>query len=308
MDFGTTTQPKMSSWKLLVLVLFLSTQLIDAVVRKEDLARFVNELLNVYMPTIPAGHQEPPAFSLAISIPQNDLRRHDFSKVIAADPPANVRIAMDRCQVYTGTRVVASTLLKYPDFITRCPNEPITWDYVKQKCPTLQRWGDFEQCTSGEIRQLKRLPEGDGLVQHAEFRVLENIQTLTNKINRVNGLRSSDLMLFYTHRSPCHTRCCSSHPTFSIINKLAGSIRRWNDYAVVFSEIFVPGRTSSTGAQLEQDRRTALQNLGNGIGGTANIYRCTRGSSACYSCNAPGGINNDCVRAPRSPSAPPGGH
>uniref|UniRef100_A0AAV2LQT2 Uncharacterized protein n=1 Tax=Knipowitschia caucasica TaxID=637954 RepID=A0AAV2LQT2_KNICA len=268
-DFGTTTQPKMSSWKLLVLVLFLSTQLIDAVVRKEDLARFVNELLNVYMPTIPAGHQEPPMFSLAISIPQNAFGRHNFSEVIAADPPANVRNAMDRCQVYNGTRVVASTLLKYPDFITRCPNEPITWDYVKQKCPTLQRWGDFEQ---------------------------------------VDGLRSSDLMLFYTYKSPCSSRCCSSDNTFNIINKLAGSIRRWNNYAVVFSKIFVPGRTSSTGDQLEQDRRTALLNLGNGIGGTANIYRCTRGSSACYSCNAPDGINNDCVRTPRSPSAPPGGH
>ncbi|KAK7929806.1 hypothetical protein WMY93_006201 [Mugilogobius chulae] len=243
-------------------------------------------------------------FSLAISIPLNAIRRYDFSQVIAADPPQNVRTAMDRCQVYTGTRVVAATLLKYPDFKQQCPNEPVTWDYVRARCPNINYWRDFEQCTNNDIKKLKK--DRDGLIQHAEYRVLQNIQTLTNKLNR--GIQSTDLMLFYTYKSPCYTRCCSTDSLFNIFSKMSASIRRWNNYAVVFSNIFVPGHTSDTAATLEQDRRTALLNLGNAVNGIANIYRCTQGASVCVSCVAPGGVNNDCVRAPRSPSAPPGSH
>ncbi|XP_055087049.1 uncharacterized protein LOC117390010 [Periophthalmus magnuspinnatus] len=289
-------------WTVMVLALFLSAPLSEAVVNKNDLARFVNDLLNVYKPTYQV-HEDAPMFSLAISIPLNAIRRHDFSLVTAADPPQNVRSALNRCQVYTGARVVGATLLKYPDFMRQCPNEPVSWDYVTRSCPAVRYWRDFEQCTSGDIRRLKR--EVDGLVQHAEYRVLQNFQHLTNKINR--GIQSTDLMLFYIYKSPCSTRCCSTDHLFSIINKMT-SVRRWNNYAVVFSHIFVPGHTSASAATLEQDRRTALMNLGNGINGIANIYRCTPGASTCFSCNAPGGVNNDCVRAPRSPSAPPGGH
>lgn len=269
-----------------LLVLFV-TALNGDVVDKRKLSRLVVQLLNVYKPTYRVNGV-PPMFAVAVSIPRNAQKDgYVFEQVTAADPPQNVRNAMDKCQVYTGTRVVAATLLKYPDFMKQCPNEPVTWDYVKNKCPNVKKWFDFNLCTNKEIKDLKR--EVDGLVQHGEYRVLQNFNTLVNRMNK--GLRKTDLMLFYIFKSPCYTRCASNHPHFSILNSIR-SINNWNSYALVFSGIFVPGHTADTPAQLEQNRRTALTNLGNAIG-IENIYRCWDGH--CTRCGGPGAVSNTCV-------------
>ncbi|KAJ0008650.1 hypothetical protein NQD34_016065 [Periophthalmus magnuspinnatus] len=158
----------------------------------------------------------------------------------------------------------------------------------------MRYWRDFDdkkKCKNNDIKKLKE--EVDGLVQHAEYRVLQNFQHLTNRINR--GIQSTDLMLFYVYKSPCSTRCCSTENSFSILTGMT-NVRRWTNYAVVFSHIFVPVSTTFLAATLEQNSRTALMNLGNAINGIENIYRCTQGASTCFSCSAGGSVNNDCVR------------
>lgn len=204
---------------------------------------------------------------------------------------------MDRCQVYTGTRVVAATLLKYPDFKTQCPDELVSWDYVKEKCPNVKKWSDFDKCSNNDITKLKK--EVDGLVQHAEYRVLQNFNTLVTRINAAS--KKTDLMLFYTFKSPCYGRCANSTNEFNILEKIT-NIKKWKNYAVVFSKIFEPNKIKqgTTEAELLRDRREALLNIGNVMNGVNNIYRCIQAKNLrvqCHSCYPSGGVKDICLKS-----------
>lgn len=295
----------------LLLAVVLSVQN-SAAVDETELAGLVSELLNVYKPTYRVNGLVPPMFSLAVSVPLNpQTRRYDFSQVTTADDAQTVRTALDRCQVYTGSRVVGATLLKWPDVTEQCPNEPIGWDFVHQVCPNARTWADLKRppCSNNMITKLKK---ENGLAEHAEYRVLQSFNTLVNRLNTAGGVNRNDLMLFYVYKAPCDSRCSSTNNRFSILQAIT-AIKGWQNYAVVFSDIFVPVSTSLTAATLEANRRTALMNLGNVLNGVGNIYRCVERSNQCTSCAAAvgvaatGGVANICVSDNHSRSSSPTG-
>lgn len=285
---------------LLWTVVFVLLQIqCSAAVSETELAEIVNQLLNVYRPTY-LVHGNTPTFTLAVSVPFNrETSSYDVSQVTAADSSQNVRTALDTCQVYQGSRVVGAMVLKWPDVKNQCPNSviPATWTFVRELCKNVQTWGDLSQvCTNNINKKLAKSP--NGAVDHAEYRVLQNFNNFVNRFDTPQ--RNSDLLVFYSYKSPCDTRCASLTNQWSILPSI-NAIKKWSNHVLAFSEIFVPVRTSFTPQQLEANRRTALTNIGAAIDGLGNVYRCRAGR--CSSCSGQSGVADTCVRdSSRSPS------
>lgn len=134
-----------------------------------------------------------------------------------------------------------------------------------------------------------RVRKINGVTEHAEYRVFENFDTLVNRIN--HGISPTDLMLFYVFKNPCDDKCANPNSQFSILDRMI-DITRWDNYAVVFSKIFVP--PGNIGNIVEK-RREALQNIGNVINGVNNIYRCIQGAAQCIICDNNGVVDNNCI-------------
>ncbi|XP_055013885.1 uncharacterized protein si:dkey-96g2.1 isoform X2 [Boleophthalmus pectinirostris] len=267
-------------------------------VDETELGGLVANLLNVYRPTYQV-HGDTPTFTLAVSIPYNPATRsYDLSQVTAVDDGQTVRNSLDNCEVYVGNRVIGAMVRKWPDVIQQCPNAvvPTEWSFLSDVCPNfplgLGTWDNLrEECTNSINKKIAKSP--NGAVDHAEYRVLQSFNHFVNMLN--NGqLNRNDLMLFYSYKSPCDSRCASLTNHFSIVQSITG-INSWANHALVFSNIFVPTKTKFTPEQLEANRRTALTNLGNAIQGVGNIYRCRVGANRCTSCEVPTGVSNTCV-------------
>lgn len=272
-------------WTVLSVLMLVQN---SAAIDETELATIVSQLLNVYRPTYRV-HGDTPTFTLAVSVPYNPrTRRYDVTQVTEADNAQNVRATLDSCQVYLGNKVMGAMVLKWPDVKNQCPNTPIpdTWTFVRELCPNVRTWADLGQvCTNNINRKLNKSP--NGAVDHAEYRVLQSFNHFTNRLNS-GQLNRNDLLVFYSYKAPCNTRCGSITNNLNIIQSI-GSINTWPNHVLVFSEMFVPARTTDTEAQLETDRRTTLTNLGTAVNGLGNIYRCRFGVNRCSSCSAPTG-------------------
>lgn len=111
-----------------------------------------------------------PMFSLAVTVPYNsEAQMYDINLV--HDTGEQVREKILQCDVYTGERVVAATVLRWPNVLDQCPNERVQWTQVLRKCPSeVKTWAD--------VQNLCRKAVFDGKADHAEYPPCSLIQTL----------------------------------------------------------------------------------------------------------------------------------
>ncbi|KAF3688106.1 hypothetical protein EXN66_Car003778 [Channa argus] len=135
------------------------------------------------------------------------------------------------------------------------------------------------------LRKTKTTPE-----YHAEYRVLQNFNTLDN-----NNYFDHDLLLFYVFGSPCFHKCTNKEDTQNILEKLK-DIKKWKQYAFVFTDVFKslnPEQSTS-----EEQRKQALTNLAEESGlGLENIFRCAKSNDQmlCVSCSTDKQVTPSCV-------------
>ncbi|XP_070839780.1 uncharacterized protein [Chaetodon trifascialis] len=283
-------------WMAITLVLLLSVGNSLAGVNQNHLAKIVSEILNRYTPSYigNSGQRRYPMFSLAVSIPYNsESQKYDISKV--TDNGDIVRDEILKCNVYTGTRVVAATVLRWPNVVDQCPNGRVTWPNVLRACgQRSMTWRDVkEQC-----------PEkvSEGRADHAEYRTLQHFNTL------VNNLNTNDFLLFYVQSSPCDQRCTNELSRWSILKSI-NQILKWKNYAVVFSKVFKPRGSK---AIPEQNLRGSLERLGTykgslGSVGLSNIFRCDgQDEVQCTSCSIGNQVARYCFSDDLQPSSPQG--
>ncbi|XP_044197779.1 uncharacterized protein LOC122974010 [Thunnus albacares] len=276
MLFVKYTQMAGVHWMAVTLAVLLSAGNSLAAVDQNQLRRIVNEILNRFTPSYGNGRNFP-MFSLAVSIPYNsDTKMYDISKV--TDDGDQVRKTIVDCEVYTSERMVAATVLRWPNVLRQCPGGRVQWPDVLDKCPrTVKTWADVESWCSGAVK--------DKRADHAEYRTLQRFNTLVNRKDN-----KQDLLLFYVLASPCDKRCTSESSHFNILESI-NQILNWNNYAVVFSDVFKP----RDGLIPEDDLRGSLERLGRyrghlGSVGLNNIFRCNK--QQCRSCSS----NNEVAR------------
>ncbi|KAK7929805.1 hypothetical protein WMY93_006200 [Mugilogobius chulae] len=238
-----------SLWTVVVLALIFSTRSNDAAVNVGGLPQFVSELLNLYTPmhflfdyeAHNIGEIVYPMFSLAASVPFDlNTKKYSIESVMAVDSPRSVRQALLRCNVYGGTRLVEAVVLKYPDALTQCPDQTVPWPYVKNQCPMVNVWRDFQTCDNNRIDIL--LNSGNNLADHAEYRVL----TAFDDSKFDQNMKENDLMLFISRMTPCSARCTNSDSYFNILTLLE-KIKKWKNIAFVFANLFEdPERTKQS--------------------------------------------------------------
>ncbi|XP_068451679.1 uncharacterized protein [Clinocottus analis] len=267
------------SWTAVTLSLLLCVGNCSVQIKRPDQNQFpgpslkqlkdlVDEIWINYIPSYKLHNKDHfPMFSAAVSIPyDNNKEKYDVSGITDSAP--DVKRTLLKCDVYKSTKMVAATLLKWPDVLNQCPKELVQWDDFPSK--TAYRPIPWDQ--------VEGVPEGFTRTDHAEYRALTAISTLTNLPNK------NDLMLFYVLASPCVDKCTSGDHPMSILKSI-NEITKWTNYAVVFSNVFIAG-----GPQLdEKQRKEALLRLGTykGVGGKSigmnNIFRCDNNSCRrCY--------------------------
>lgn len=217
-------------------------------------------------------------FSVAVSVPYNNKEnKYDMSKV--PDDGGTVRNKILKCEVYMGKKVVAATVLKWPNVLKQCPNEPVQWIDVLKSCRKhIKSWAQFEkECDKIKIEK--------GRADHAEYRTLQHINTLVSKDQQ----SKSDLMVFYTRASSCESVCTNSTNPRNILESIKQIKQNWNNYAVVFSDVFKRKGLS------KESRCDSLQRLGSSVG-LENIFRCPPGQEVrCISCYKKNGVTHTCV-------------
>lgn len=216
--------------------------------------------------------RKQPMFSLVVSVPK-DKKKAQYDVNTVNDVAETVKNKILQCDVYVGERVVAATVLKWPNVLNQCPGGLVQWPNFLKKCrSTARTWADVkEKCPPGTIRA--------GTADHAEYRTLQNIGTLVSKHRG-----SDDLLVFYVLASLCDKRCTNQSNDRNILESIR-SIRKWKNYAVVFTNVFQP----RNGAKIsEQELLEALKRLGNSVG-LDNIFRCYKDNDKnimqCINCS-----------------------
>ncbi|XP_029948753.1 uncharacterized protein LOC115389494 [Salarias fasciatus] len=275
-------------WRAAAVALVLSAGASLAAVNQNQLGNIVSDILNRYRPSyeLPWGSRSFPMFSLAVSIPHNDIQKmYDVSKV--TDCSARVKEEVLKCNVYTSDRMVAATVLRWPNVLRQCPNERVQWRDVLDKCPAgVKTWTDVQQRCPSAVT--------DGTADHAEYRTVQSLHALLKKHNK------DDLLIFYVLASPCLNRCADETNHRSILKHII-QIQKWKNYAFVFSDVFSP---RSGQVIPEEDLRRALWQLGTYKGplgsiGLNNIFRCTKQSAdsskvTCRNCSQNNLVARDC--------------
>lgn len=223
-------------------------------------------------------------FSVAVSVPYNkNTHLYDMSGV--PDSSEAVRDAILRCDVYVGKRVVAATVLKWPDVLQQCPAGRVPWHQLLKQCGRRSMtWAEVKKVCPDKIR--------DGRADHAEYRTLENFNAL---VSNLKNFGADDLLIFYVLASPCDQRCASETNPRSILDHI-NLIRCWKNYAFVFTNIFQP----RNGPRIpEANLRGALERLATHKGrlgslGLSNIFRCKGSEMQCTSCSSSGKVDRHC--------------
>lgn len=162
-------------------------------------------------------------FSMAVSISYNkNTAGYDISTV--TDNTQTVTNQIQACNVYVGEKVVAATVLKWPDVLQQCPRRWVQWPNFFKNRTVPQTWEEANNRFPNAIRV--------GTADHADYRILNNIRTLVSK----HRTGSNDLMVFYVLASLCGSRCTNTGSTWNILESIK-SIKKWNNYAVVFTHI-----------------------------------------------------------------------
>lgn len=210
-------------------------------------------------------------FSLVVSVPY-DKKTAQYDVISVKDDAQTVRNMIQKCDVYVGERVVAATVLKWPNVLEQCPGGPVQLPFLKKCRSTPRTWADVKnKCPPNTIR--------DGMANHAENRTLQKIDTLVSKHKK----GSDDLLVFYILASPCDKRCTNEGNKWNILESIK-SIKKWKNYAVVFTNVFQP----RNGATIpEKEREEALKRLGKSVG-LDNIFRCykhRKNKMQCIKCS-----------------------
>ncbi|XP_014894867.1 uncharacterized protein LOC106951706 [Poecilia latipinna] len=122
--------------------------------------------------------------------------------------------------------------------------------------------------------------------EHAEYRTLQNLNTILNNRNTEN-----DLLFIYVYASPCATRCTNIRNKGNILDLLKG-YKKYKP-VFVFSKIFKPlGIRAEDSAE---DPQVALRNLGGAIG-LQSIFRCDKVNyiMRCVNCKSNGNVAGWC--------------
>ncbi|XP_051241472.1 putative uncharacterized protein DDB_G0281733 isoform X2 [Dicentrarchus labrax] len=272
-------------WMAVALVLSLSAGNSWAVVDQNKLARIVIDIVSKYRPHYEVnGKRRSPMFSLALSVPYNKRsKKYDISQVFNTDSEDAVKTDIQKCKVYAGRRVVAATVLKWPDVVKWCPDEPVQWQDVLMKCnQESMTWAELKKMrqdskTEKECRESVWNRRAD----HAEYRTLQHFNNLVNNHNE------NDLLLFYVLASPCHDKCAAEGVSGNILESIQ-EIKKWNNYALVFTDVFQP-----PGESVLEENRKALERLGQSVG-LSNIFRCNINTPECRSCSAGNKVDPYC--------------
>lgn len=227
-------------------------------------------------------------FSVAVSVPYNkQTNMYDMNEV--PDGGEEVRKDILNCDVYQRGRVVAATVLRWPNVLHQCPDAFVQWTDVLRKCRKQQMtWADVKLCGKIKMR--------DGRADHAEFRTLQHFQRLLATQSK------DDLMVFYVRDSPCDRRCTNPRNPQNILSNIQ-AITNWMNYVVVFSDVFTP---RDSGHLLMNNLGESLKWLGKAIAdpgsnGLQNIFRCHRqqemngNEMKCFSCNNNGDVAFGCI-------------
>ncbi|XP_027138383.1 uncharacterized protein LOC113746539 [Larimichthys crocea] len=279
-------------WMAVTLSVLLYAGSSFADVDQNHLAGIVKEIVDKYRPSYKADNvPRKPMFSLAVSIPYDEKsKKYDISQVFNTDPADTVKKTILKCEVYKGTRMVAATVLRWPDVLDQCPNEPVQWDDVLKECRNIKTWSHLDDTLTllkdkgrKKSRSEKRCFDTvkEGRADHAEYRTLQAFNTLVDRKNK------NDLLLFYVLASPCSQRCTGITKKWSILENIK-KIMKWKNYALVFSNVFKP----RDGTPIpEKDSRGALERLGESIG-LKNIFRCDK--DKCTSCSSGNQVTREC--------------
>uniref|UniRef100_A0A7N9ANK3 Uncharacterized protein n=1 Tax=Mastacembelus armatus TaxID=205130 RepID=A0A7N9ANK3_9TELE len=175
---------------------------------------------------------------------------------------------LQNCAVYEGQRVVAATVLRWPEVVKQCPTALVPWTDVLEKCcRQSMTWADVKNNCPEAVSK--------GRADHAEYRTLQRLSTLVSKRNE------NDLLVFYVYASPCAGRCANESDDRNILG-LIPSVKKWDNYAFVFSKPHLHDTAESVGGSI----------------GLGNIFRCdgSAGSIECTSCSTGGDVTQYCYK------------
>nr|XP_024658414.1 uncharacterized protein LOC101468127 [Maylandia zebra] len=276
-------------WVSVAVLVLMTVTNGETVIDPNQLAPIVQDILNRYTPSYGANNNRKfPMFSVAVSVPYNEQTNTFDMNGVTDDDGEKVKKDILDCDVYIGNRVMAATVLRWPNVLDQCPNAYVKWADVLQKCGK-------QQMTWAEVKLCGKINMQDGRADHAEFRTLQHVNTLVKAKN--------DLMVFYIRASPCDQRCTKEQNPLSILTNIK-EIKKWKNYVVVFSDVFRP---RDGGNIPENNLRESLKRLGNAIAdqgsnGLQHIFRCYRQQEMkCFSCNNSGGVTDQCVSDGKQP-------
>ncbi|XP_026027993.1 uncharacterized protein LOC113024842 isoform X2 [Astatotilapia calliptera] len=272
-------------WVSVAVLVLMTVRNGETVIDPNQLAPIVQDILNRYTPSYGANNNRKfPMFSVAVSVPYNE-QTNTFDMNGVPDYGEVVRETILNCDVYQGNRVMAATVLKWPNVLDQCPNAYVQWPDVLRKCHREQmKWAEVERlCGADTIKY--------GRADHAEFRTLQDFQPLLATQSK------DDLMVFYVRDSPCDQRCTNKLDDQNILTMIQ-DITNWKNYVVVFSDVFRP---RDSGHLLMNNLGESLKWLGKAIAdrgsnGLQNIFRCHgQQEMKCFSCNNNGDVAFECI-------------
>ncbi|XP_044197790.1 uncharacterized protein LOC122974019 [Thunnus albacares] len=124
---------------------------------------------------------------------------------------------------------------------------------------------------------------------HAESRLLTNLSLVNEE---------GDMLVIFASDSPCNDHCANPNGPYNILNRTEAVIKggKWGNHVFVFEKVFKPNKGGKNIA--EGKLKEALRNIGNYIGGLANVFRCYKPQNAgfqCVSCSSGGEVTEQCV-------------
>ncbi|XP_026025158.1 uncharacterized protein LOC113023365 [Astatotilapia calliptera] len=186
-------------WVSVAVLVLITVTNGETVIDPHQLAPIVDDILNRYTPSYKGAnnHRQFPMFSVAVSVPRNK-DKFDMNKV--TDDGEAVRTKILNCDIYIGNRVVAATVLRWPNVRYQCPNAPVQW-CVPKKCngKEIKTWADIDKFCDEEYIENNLYPQA----AHAESRTLDYFK----ENDKIRKNSKDDLMVFYVRASPCDETC-----------------------------------------------------------------------------------------------------
>lgn len=127
----------------------------------------------------------------------------------------------------------------------------------------------YNKVYRSETMVAAKVAPGTGYKEHAEYSVLENMDSLQHS--------DGDFLLLYTYLSPCARRCANPAKPHENILELIKVVKEWKtEYALVFQKPYIEHGG-------EPEVKPALTELAKVIG-YENIFRCYKPVSGEFQC------------------------